>query len=146
MKVIIVVKLEKFERLYYCCYYYYFCYCPCLFSIHERANCVAVFWTACPHSLGSCHFGGIWATCLPHNGGGIALMACPRTQQLNLPACSPQRLFNAERQAGKLLDIIFKVFWYEPTGGINPRSTDCEADALTTTPSRRIFFRKTSWE
>ena len=72
-------------------------------------------------------------------------MPCPRTQQANLPACSPQPPINAERQAGFLLrflrlieavDTISKVFWYDSTRGINPRSTDCEADALTTTPSR----------
>ena len=64
-------------------------------------------------------------------------MPCPRTQQANLPACSPQPLLNAERQAGKLRMPFFKVFWYDSTRGMNPRSTDCEADALTTTPSRR---------
>ena len=62
---------------------------------------------------------------------------CPRTQQANLPACSPQPPINAERQAGKLWIPFFKVFCYDSTRGMNPRSTDCEADALTTTPSRR---------
>ena len=33
---------------------------------------------------------------------------------------------------------FFKVFWYDSTRGINPRSTDCEADALTTTPSLQL--------
>ena len=32
---------------------------------------------------------------------------------------------------------FFKVFWYDSTRGMNPRSTDYEAEALTTTPSRR---------
>ena len=64
-------------------------------------------------------------------------MPCPRTQQANLPACSLQPPINAERQAGKLWIPFFKVFWYDSTRGMNPRSTDCEADALTTTPSRR---------
>ena len=64
-------------------------------------------------------------------------MPCPRTQQANLPACSPQSPLNAERQAGKLWMPFFKVFWYDSTRVMNPRSTDCEADALTTTPSRR---------
>ena len=63
-------------------------------------------------------------------------MPCPRTQQANLPACSPQPPLNAERQAGKLQIPFFKVFWYDSTRGMKPRSTDCEADALTTTPSR----------
>ena len=34
---------------------------------------------------------------------------------------------------------FFKVFWHDSTKGINPRSTDCEADAQTTTPSRRFI-------
>ena len=34
--------------------------------------------------------------------GASRLVPCPRTQQANLPACSPQPPINAERQAGKL--------------------------------------------
>ena len=34
----------------------FFFYCPCLFTIHEKDNCIAVFWTGRSHSLGSCHF------------------------------------------------------------------------------------------
>ena len=37
-------------------------------------------------------------------------MPFPTTQQVNLPACSPHCLFNAERQAGKLLS-----HWFDPT-------------------------------
>ena len=64
-------------------------------------------------------------------------MPCPMTLQANLPACSPQPPINAQRQAGKLWIPFFKVCCYDWTKGMNPRSTDCEADALTTTPSRR---------
>ena len=32
---------------------------------------------------------------------GSRQVPCPRTQQANLPACSPQSSLNAERQAGK---------------------------------------------
>ena len=60
-----------------------------------------------------------------------------RTQQANLPACSPQFPINAERHAGKLWTPFFKVIWYDSTRGMNPRSTNCEEHALTTTPSRR---------
>ena len=45
-------------------FYYY--YLPFLSSIHEKANCIAMFWTVSPHSLGSCHFR---VTCLSHKGG-----------------------------------------------------------------------------
>ena len=62
----------------------------------------------------------------------------PRTQQANLPICSPQPPLNVESQAGKLWIPFFKVFWDDSTRGMSPRSTDCEADALTTTPSRRL--------
>ena len=48
-------------------YYFYF-YLPYLSSILEKVNCVAIFWTGRPHSLGGCHFRGVWATCLPHKG------------------------------------------------------------------------------
>ena len=34
---------------------------------------------------------------------------------------------------------FFKVFWYDSIQAMNPRSTNCEADALTTTPSRRLI-------
>ena len=76
-------------------------------------------------------------------------MPCPRTQQANLPACSPQPPQNAECQAGKLQMSFSKVFWYDSTRGMNPRSTDYDADALTTTPSCRstndsIYFRQLS--
>ena len=113
-------------------------YLPYLSSIHEKANCIAILWTGSPHSLGSCLFRGfLWAICLPHKGGASRKVLCPSTQQANLPACSPQPPLNAERQAGKLRIPFFKVFWYDSTRGMNPWSTDCEADALTTTPSRR---------
>ena len=65
-------------------------------------------------------------------------MPCPRTQQANLPDCFPQPPMNAERQTGKLqIPVpIFKVFRYDSTTGMNTRSTDCKADALTTMPWR----------
>ena len=52
-----------------------FFYLPYLFSIHEKANCIAVFWTERPQSLGCCHFR---VTCLPHKGGGVPLSALPK--------------------------------------------------------------------
>ena len=35
------------------------------------------------------------------------------------------------------MKTIFKVFWHNLTWVMNPGFTDCEADALTTTPSCR---------
>ena len=37
-------------------YFFYYYYLPFLSSIHEKANCIAIFWTGSPHSLGSCLF------------------------------------------------------------------------------------------
>ena len=55
-----------------------FLYCSYFSSIHEKANCVAIFWTGSPHSPGSCHFRDVWATCLPHKAGGVPLRALPK--------------------------------------------------------------------
>ena len=80
----------------------FFFYLPYLSSIHEKANCIVMFWTVCPHSLESCYFRSVWATCLSHKGKAFRLVPCPGTQLANLPACSPQPPLNAERQAEKL--------------------------------------------
>ena len=32
----------------------FFFYLPYLSSIYEKANCITMFWTVCPHSLGNC--------------------------------------------------------------------------------------------
>ena len=53
-------------------------YLPFLSSIHEKANCIAILWTGSPHSIGSCLFRGLWATCLPHKDKGIPLSALPK--------------------------------------------------------------------
>ena len=112
-------------------------YLPYLSSIHEKANCIAIFWTGRPHSLRSCHLRCVWATCLPLKGGGVPLSALPKDTTSELAACSPQPSPNVERQAGKQWIPFLKVIWYDSTGGLNPKPNDCEADALITTPSRR---------
>ena len=106
-------------------------YCSSLFFIHEKANSIAihVFWTGRPHSLGSCHFPSVWATCLPCKGGGVPLSALPKDTTRELGDLFSTIPLNAERQAGKLWISFLKVFWYDSTRGVNPRSTGCEADA-----------------
>ena len=47
------------------------------------------------------------------------LVLCPRTQQANLPACSPLHSLNTESQAGKPWIPFFKVFWFDSTRGMN---------------------------
>ena len=83
-------------------------YCPYLSSIHEKANCIAIFRMVCPHSLGSFYFRGVWATFFHIKAGASRKVPCSRTQQATLPACSPQPPINAERQAGKLWIPFFK--------------------------------------
>ena len=94
--------ISIFGNIEYKLFFFIFFYLPYLSFIHEKANCIAMFRTVCPHSLGSCYFRGVWATCLPHKSGASHYVPCPRTQQANLPACSQQPPINAERQAGKL--------------------------------------------
>ena len=53
--------LERRMRTLICFFLFYL---PYLSSIHEKANCIAILWTGNPHSLGSCYFRGLWATCL----------------------------------------------------------------------------------
>ena len=112
-------------------------YLPFLSSIHEKANCIAILWTVSPHSLGSCLFRGLWATCLPHKGGGIPLSALPKDTTSELAGLFSTTSHKCRAPSREAADTIFKVFWYDSTRGMIPRSTDCEADALTTTPSRR---------
>ena len=113
-----------------------FIYLPYISSIHEKANCIAIFWTGRPHSLGSCHF-DVWATCLPHKGGGVPLSALSKVTTSKLAGLFSTFSPKCRAPSRKLRMPFFKVFWYDSTRGLNPRSTDCEADAPTTTPSCR---------
>ena len=63
-------------------------------------------------------------------------MPCPRTQQTDLPACSPHCSFVLCAKQGSCEYHFFKSFGMTRLGKMNPRFTDCEADAPTTTPSR----------
>ena len=118
----------------------YLFYLPYLSSIHEKANCIAILWTGSPHSLGSWLFRGLWATCLPHKGGGVPLSALPKDTTSELAGLFSTTFLKCRAPSRKLRMPFFKVFWYDSTRGMNPRSKDCEAGALTTTPSRRSYF------
>ena len=59
-------RTKDFYKKFLFCFLFYL---PYLSSIHEKANCIAILWTGSPHSLGSCLFRGLRATCLPHKGG-----------------------------------------------------------------------------
>ena len=101
-----------------------------------RKRCIAMFWTVSPHSLGSCHFR---VTCLPHKGGGVPLSALPKDTTSELAGLFSTISHKCRAPSREAVDTIFKVFSYDSTRGMNPRSTDCEAKALTTTPSRKTW-------
>ena len=75
-------------------------------------------------------------------------MSCPRIQQASLPASSPHYSFFMLSAKQRSCEYHFLKSWYDSTREMNPRSTDCNADALTTIPSRRylalisLFFAK----
>ena len=108
-----------------------------LSSIHEKANCIAIFWTRRRHSFGSCHFRGVWATCLLHKGGDIPLNALAKDTTSELAGLFSTTSHKCRAPSREAVDTIFKVFLYDSTRGLNPRFTDCKADALITTRSRR---------
>ena len=107
----------------------------------RKANCIAVFWTGCPHSLRSSHFRGVLATCLPYKDGGVLFSTLLKDTTSELAV-----LFSTTSpkcRAGKLWILFFKVSWYD-SRGIDLRFTDCEANALTITPPLRSKFEETS--
>ena len=53
---------------------------------------------------------GVWATCLPHKGGGVPLSVLPKDTTMNLPACSPHPPLNAERKGGSYEYHFLKSF------------------------------------
>ena len=80
----------------------------------------------------SCHQPSLrkenWETCFPRKGGGIQLSALPKNTTSKLAVLfSTTSFFNAERPAGKLWIPFFKVFWYDSTRRINPRSNNCKS-------------------
>ena len=81
-----------------------------------------------------------YATCMPHKDGGVPLSVLHKDTTSKHAGLFSTLLtfFYAERQARKQWIPFFKVFCYYSTRGMNARSTECEADASTTTPSRRL--------
>ena len=91
--------LPSFFCILYCCSY--------LSSIHEKANCIALFWTGRPHSLGSCHFRDVWATCLPHKGGGVPLSALPKDTTSELAGLFSTISHKCRAPSREAVDTIF---------------------------------------
>ena len=85
----------------------YFCfYCSCLFSIHEKANCIAVFWTGCPHSLVSYHFRGVWTICLLHKDGAVSLSALLKNTTSKLAGLFSTASLTCRTQSREAVDAI----------------------------------------
>ena len=78
-----------------------------LSSIHEKANCIAIFWTGHLHSLGSCHFQGVWATCLPHKGGGVPLSTLPKDTTSKLTGLFSTTSSKCQASSREAVDTIF---------------------------------------
>ena len=96
---------ETFESPAYCIVLYW--YCPYLSPIHEKANCIAIFWTGRPHSLGSCHFRSVWTTCLPHEGGGVSLSELPKDTTIELVGLFSTTSSKCRAPSWKVVDSIF---------------------------------------
>ena len=99
---------------------------------HARFACLSSYWAITTGKL----LGP--TTCLPHENGDMPLSALPKDTTSNLAGLFSTLSPCAKCQAGKRWIPFFKVVWYYSTWGMNPRSTDCEADALTTTPLQML--------
>ena len=86
----------------------FFLYCSYLSFIHEKANCIAIFWTGHPHLLGSCHFRGIWATCFSHKGKGVPLRALPKDTTSELAGLFSTTSPKCRAPSREAIDTIFK--------------------------------------
>ena len=82
-------------------------YLPFLSSIHEKANCITILWTGSPHSLGSCLFRGLWATCLPYKGEGIPLSALPKDTTSELAGLFSTTSHKCRAPSREAIDTIF---------------------------------------
>ena len=89
------------------CFFLFLFYLPFLSSIHEKASCIAILWTVSPHSLGSCLFRGLWATCLPHKGGGIPLSALPKDTTSELAGLFSTTSHKCRAPSREAIDTIF---------------------------------------
>ena len=82
-------------------------YLSYLSFIYEKANCIAIFWTGRLHSLGSCHFRGVWATCLLHKDGGVPLSALPKDTTSELAGWFSTTSPKCRAPSRKALNTIF---------------------------------------
>ena len=89
-----------------------------------------------PHNYNPVKYGR--AICLPHKGGGIPLSALPKDTTSKLAGLfSTLFLLMLSAKQGSCEYHFLKSFGMTRLG-MNPRSTDYNVEALTTTPSRRL--------
>ena len=81
-----------------------------------------------------------WKASAYHKLRTPALSVLPKDTTSKLAGLFSTLSLFAERQARKLWIPFFTVFWFDSNWEMNPGSTDCEADVLTTTPSRRLMM------
>ena len=119
-----------------CCYDWQLCLTPFIHSFvraHARFACLSSEWTTTTGKL-------LGPTiCLPHKDGVIPLSALPKDTTSKLASLFFTLSFMCWAPSREAVNTIcFKVFWYDSTWEMNPRITDYEADALTTTPSPKM--------
>ena len=92
-----------------------------LFSIHEKANRIAIFWTERPHSLGSCHFLGVWPTCLLREGGCVPLSALLKNTTIELAGLFSTTSPKCRAPSREAVDTIFESLLVRLDKGIEPQ-------------------------
>ena len=112
-------------------------YLPYLSSIHEKA----IF-----HYVLDGKSALAWELLFPGHLSsiqrwGVPLSALHKDTTSKLAGLFATTSHKCQAPSREAIDTIFKVFWYDSTKGMNGRSTDCEADALTTMLTRRFSKR-----
>ena len=81
---------------------------------------------------------GIWTTCLIHKTRGIPLNALPNDTTSELAGLFSTTSFKCWAPSRESVDITFwsLLVWLDK--GIEPRSTNCKADTITTMPLCRL--------
>ena len=83
-----------------------FFYLPYL-SFTRKQIVSLLFWTGRPHSLGSFHFRGVWATCLPHKGS-VPLSALPKDTTSELACLFATTSPKYQAPSREAVDTIFQ--------------------------------------
>ena len=88
-------------------YLFFKIFLPYLSSLHEKANCIAIFCTGRPHSLRSCYFRGFRATCLPQKCGDVPLTALLKDTTSELTGLFSTTFPKCRAPSREAVDTIF---------------------------------------